>query len=387
LKREDHHGEPFDKLRAGSVELLTPKDTISKQPGKKVMLALGDILMARRNLAHLLRKTPLEYSFLLSREVANDVYLKLENWQKTGAFKVRGAVNKMANLSPAEKDRGVVAVSSGNFAVGVAYAARALGSVVSAPRPETLSSSVETLGTRAQPSGGVPVTIFMPTNTPSSKIDKLAEFDVEIILDGATFDEANDISKEFQRERGLTFVHTYDDPLVVAGQGTVGLEIMEQLPEVEAILVPIGGGGLVAGTAVAAKAVNPQVRVIGVQTEASPSAYLSLKEGRCYEKYDAAPTIAEGLAGGFGIVPFTIARGIIDEVILVSEEEIYEAVSFLLQAAQLVVEGSGAVGVAALLSGKVDLKGKKVAVILSGGNMDMEVLSQIMGSRQTFPKA
>ena len=264
-------------------------------------------------------RTPLEYSFLLSREVANDVYLKLENWQKTGAFKVRGAINKMANLSSAEKGRGVVAVSSGNFAVGVAYAARALGRV--------------------------PVIIFMPIDTPSSKVDKLAEFDVEIILEGATFDEAHDISKAFQQERGLTFVHTYDDPLVVAGQGTVGLEIMEQLPEVEAILVPIGGGGLVAGTAVAAK----------------------------------GPTIAEGLAGGFGIVPFTIARDLIDEVILVSEEEIYEAVFFLLQVAQLVVEGSGAVGVAALLSGKVDLKGEKVAVILSGGNMDMEVLSQIMG--------
>ena len=344
MKRGGYHSEP--------VEPLPSEGTMSKQSGEKIALVLGDILRARHNLAHLLRKTPLEYSFLLSREVANDVYLKLENWQKTGAFKVRGAINKMASLSSVEKDRGVVAVSSGNFAVGVAYAARALG--------------------------GVPVTIFMPTDTPTSKIDKLAEFDVEIILEGATFDEAHDISKEFQRQRGLTFVHTYDDPLVVAGQGTVGLEIMEQLPEVEAILVPIGGGGLVAGTAVAAKAVNPQVQVIGVQAEASPSAYLSLKEGHCYEKYDAAPTIAEGLAGGFGFVPFTIARGLIDEVILVSEEEIYEAVFFLLQAAQLVVEGSGAVGVAALLSGKVDLKGKKVAVILSGGNMDIEVMSQIV---------
>ncbi len=272
---------------------------------------MGDILMARRNVAHLLRKTPLEHSFPLSREVGSDVYLKLENWQKTGSFKVRGALNKMASLSPAERDRGVVAVSSGNFAVGVAYAARALG--------------------------GGRVTIFMPTNTPASKISKLTEFDVEIILEGATFDEAHDISKKFQREQGLTFVHTYDDPLVVAGQGTVGLEIMEQWPEVEAILVPIGGGGLIAGTAVAAKTINPQVQIIGVQAEASPSAYLSLKEGRCYEKYDAAPTIAEGLAGGFGLVPFTIARDLIDEVILVSEEEIYEAVFFLLQAAQLVV--------------------------------------------------
>jgi len=212
---------------------------MSKQSDEKVALDLGDILMARRNLAHLLRKTPLEYSFPLSRETGCEVYLKLENWQKTGSFKVRGALHKMASLSPAERDRGVVAVSSGNFAVGVAYAARALGFM------------------SAQPDGGRPVTIFMPTNTPSSKIDRLAEFDVEIILEGATFDEAHDLALEFQRERSLTFVHTYDDPLVVAGQGTVGLEIMEQWPEVEAILVPIGGGGLIAGTAVAAKTINP----------------------------------------------------------------------------------------------------------------------------------
>lgn len=171
-------------------------------------------------------------------------------------------------------------------------------------------------------------------------------------------------------------MHTYDDPLVVAGQGTVGLEIMEGLPEVEAVVVPIGGGGLIAGTAVAVKAINPQVQVIGVQLESSPSAYLSLKEGRCYERYEAGPTIAEGLAGGFGIVPFTIARDLVDEVVLVSDEEIYEAIFVLLEKAQLVVEGSGAVGVAALLSGKLDLRGKKAAVILSGGNIDMEVLSE-----------
>ncbi len=314
------------------------------------MIQLSDIMAARRNISGLTVKTPLQYSFLLSKMTGCDIYLKLENVQRTGAFKVRGAVNKMTTLSPEERAKGVVAVSSGNFALGVAYAARALG--------------------------GIPATLFMPVNTPASKVEKLSVFDVELVLKGADFEEAYDISREFQQERGLTFVHSYDDPLVVAGQGTVGLEIMEDLPEVEAVLVPIGGGGLIAGIAVAVKAINPQARVIGVQLESSPSAYLSLKEGHCYERYKAGPTIAEGLAGGFGIVPFTIARDLIDEVVLVDDDEIYEAIFVLLDKAHLVVEGSGAVGVAALLSGKIDLRGKKVAVVLSGGNIDTEVLSQ-----------
>ena len=318
------------------------------------MLGLGDILRARRNLGHLVRRTPLRYSYLLSQRVGSEVYLKLENWQETGSFKVRGAINKMAHLSAAEKARGTVAASSGNFAVGAAYAAQALG--------------------------GVPLSLFMPVSTPLSKVDKLREFDIEVFLDGNTYEEAYDISAEFQQKHDKTYVHSYDDPLVVAGQGTVGLEIVEELPDVDAILVPIGGGGLIAGTAVAAKAMDPGIQIIGVQAAASPSAYLSLREGRCYERYETEQTIAEGLAGGFGIVPFQIARDLIDEVVLITEEEIYEAIFTLLELTQLVVEGSGAVGVAALLNGKVKLEGKKVAVILSGGNIDATLLLEIMRS-------
>jgi len=316
------------------------------------MLGLKDILVARRNIGDVLRKTPLQYSFHLSERVGSDVWLKLENLQRTGAFKVRGAINKIASLSAAERSKGVVAPSSGNFALGVAYAARALG--------------------------GVPVNLFMPVNTPASKVDKLAEFGAKVFLVGEQYDDADDASMEFQQEHDLTYTDSFNDPFIIAGQGTVGLEIMEELPDADALLVPIGGGGLVAGVAVAAKAVNPSIKIIGVQVEASPSAYLSLKEGRCYERYEYDPTICEGLAGGFGIMPFQIAKDLIDEVVLVNEEETREAIFALLEAEQLVVEGSGAVGVAALLFDKVDLKGRKVVAVISGGNIDIDLLFEIV---------
>lgn len=316
------------------------------------MFGLRDILAARRNVSGLIRRTPLQYSFLLSQRVGCDTYLKLENLQQTGAFKVRGAINRMVSLSAEERAKGVVAASSGNFALGVGYAARALGRL--------------------------PTSIFMPVNTPLAKVNKLKEFGVEIFLRGESYEEAYDVSREFQRERDLPYLHPYDDPLVIAGHGTIGLEIMEDLPEAEALIVPIGGGGLIAGIAVAAKAMSPRVKIIGVQPEASPAAYLSLKEGHCYEKYEAGPTICEGLAGGFGIVPFQIARDLIDEVVIVSEEEIYGAIYTLLDLTQLVVEGSGAVGVAALLFDKVNLKGRKVVAVISGGNIDADLLFKIL---------
>ena len=316
-------------------------------------MGLKDILVARRDIGNLVRKTPLQYSFHLSERAGSEVYLKLENLQRTGAFKVRGAINKIAGLSAAERSKGVVAPSSGNFSLGIAYAAHVLG--------------------------GVPVNLFMSVHTPASKVDKLAEFGAKIFLVGEQYDDADDASMEFQREHDLTYTNSFDDPLIIAGQGTVGLEIMEELPDAEVLLVPVGGGGLVAGVAVAAKAVNPSIKIIGVQVEASPSAYLSLKEGRCYERYEHGPTICEGLAGGFGIVPFGIAKDLIDEVVLVNEEETRDAIFALLKAEQLVVEGSGAVGVAALLFDKVDLKGRKVVAVISGGNIHIDLLFEILG--------
>jgi threonine dehydratase len=321
----------------------------------RIMLGLKDILVARQNIGHLVRRTPLQHSFMLSERLGSDVWLKLENLQRTGAFKVRGAVNRIASLSAEERARGVVAASSGNFASGVAYAARALG--------------------------GVPVTLFMPVNTPASKVDKLREFDVEIFLSGDQYDDTYDASRAYQREHELAYAHSYDDLSVIAGQGTVGLEIMEELPDAEAILVPIGGGGLLGGITVAAKAINPAISIIGVQVEASPSAYLSFKEGHCYERYEYDFTIAEGLAGGFGIVPFQIVKDLIDDVVLVSEQEMREAIFALLDTEHLVVEGSGAVSVAALLFDKVGLKGKKVVAVISGGNIDVGLLAEILRER------
>ena len=316
------------------------------------MLGLHDILAAQREIGGLIARTPLTYSFLLSQRVGCEVYLKLENWQKTGSFKLRGAINKVASLTEEEKARGLVTASAGNHALGVAYAARALGNV--------------------------PTTLFVPVNAPASKLKKLEEFECDVVLSGSFYDEAHRAAVDFERLHGATYVHAYDDPLTMAGQGTVGLEIMEDLPEAEMILVPVGGGGLIAGIAVAAKAINPHVQVIGVQPEASPAAYLSLRDGHPYEEYDAAPTIADGLAGGFGRLPFEMAGHLIDDIVLVSEEETRAAIFALLELAQLVVEGAGAVGIAALLAGKVNLAGRKVVAVLSGANIDASLLFEIM---------
>jgi len=319
------------------------------------MLGLRDILSAQRNLSGLITRTPLEHSFLLSQRAGCEVYLKLENWQKTGSFKVRGAINKVASLTEEEKAKGLVTASAGNHALGVAYAAQAWGNV--------------------------PTTVFVPVNAPASKLKKLEEFECDVRLAGNFYDEAHHAAEDFERLHGATYIHAYDDPLTIAGQGTVGLEIMQDLPQADAVLVPVGGGGLIAGIAVAAKAINPQVRIIGVQPEASPAAYLSLRNGRPYEEYDVAPTISDGLAGGFGRLPFEVAAHLIDEVVLVSEEETRTAVFALLELAQLVVEGSGAVGIAALLAGKVSLAGKKVVAVLSGANIDASLLFEIMDER------
>jgi len=321
------------------------------------MLNLRDILAAQRKIGGLIARTPLEYSFLLSQRAGCEVYLKLENWQKTGSFKVRGAINKVASLTEDEKAMGLVTASAGNHALGVAYAARALGNV--------------------------PTTLFVPVNVPTSKLKKLEEFQCGVRLAGSFYDEAHHAAVDFERLHGATYIHAYDDALTIAGQGTVGLEIMEDLPGAEAILVPVGGGGLIAGIAVAAKAINPHIQVIGVQPEASPAAYLSLRYGRPYEEYDAAPTIADGLAGGFGRLPFEIAGDLIDEIVLVSEEETRAAVFTLLKLAQLVVEGAGAVGIAALLAGKVNLAERRVVPVLTGANIDASLLFEIMDEHTT----
>ncbi len=297
----------------------------------------------------------MEYSPFLSRKTGCQLYLKLENWQKTGSFKVRGATNKVATLSEVERVKGLVTASSGNHGLGVLFAAQAFG--------------------------GLEAAIFVPQTTPRGKVERLHLLPGKLYVKGKGYDEADTLAREFAEERGAIYVHAYEDPEAIAGQGTVGLEIMSDLPMVEALLVPVGGGGLISGVAIAAKMINPQVRVIGVQSEASPSGYLSLRDGQPYERYEAAPTIAEGLAGGFGKLPFELIKGRVEEIAIVTEEEIRAAVLALLESDQLVVEGSGAVGVAALLFEKVDLRGKKVVALLSGGNIDAGLIFQIMKER------
>jgi threonine dehydratase len=320
-------------------------------------VTLQSVNLARATIRPYLTPTPLRRSFLLGKATRVDLYLKLENLTPTGSFKVRGALNKVSAILPDAHLSGIVTASAGNHGLGTALAATRLG--------------------------GVPATIFLPESAPRAKVEKFAEFPVALRFAGATYDDAHHAAESFGRESGATYVGAYADPDIVAGQGTVALEVLEVLPDADAILVPVGGGGLVSGVAIAAKAINPAIRVIGIQPDASPALPASLRDGRCYEEYPAGPTICDGLAGGVGTLAYELARdGVIDEVVVVAEEAVHDAVFALLQKEQLVVEGSGAVGVAALLSGALPaLSGKRVVAILSGGNIDTAVLQSIIAKR------
>ncbi len=312
-----------------------------------MMITIQDILQAHDTIRSHIFRTPLRESFLLSERVGARIFLKHENWQLGGSFKLRGALNRMALLTTAERAHGVVTASAGNHALGVAHAARALGI-------------------------GAAATIFVPTTAPRAKLDKLREFSVDVRAVGATYDDAHHAAEHFARETGATFIHAYDDPRTVAGQGTLALEILQDLANVDAVLVPVGGGGMIAGMAIALKALAPTVRVIGVQPAASPALRDSMRDGVCYETYAAAPTMCDGLAGGIGKIVFEVAqRGWIDDVVIVEEAETRAAIRALIETQQLVVEASGAVGVAALLAGKMNWRAQRVAVVLSGGNIDL----------------
>ncbi len=316
------------------------------------MITVQDIYQAQQRIRPHIFHTPLRHSFLLSERTGTELFLKQENWQINGSFKLRGALNIMLMLNAKERERGVVAASAGNHALGVGYAARILH----------IS----------------PATIFVPKTTPRTKLDKLREFPVTVRPVGDTYDETHRAAVKYQEETGATFVNAYDDSRTVAGQGTIGLEILLDLPDVQAILVPVGGGGMISGIAIAAKAIAPTVKIIAVQPTASPALRDSLRDNKCYEEYDAAPTICDGLAGGIGKICFEVSKTLVDDVVLVEEDETKAAIRALLETQQLVVEGAGAVGVAALLARKVDLQGQRVAAVLSGGNIDLEQLAGII---------
>ena len=316
-------------------------------------LNFGDVERARAILARHLRPTPLRES---GAAPGVDLLLKLECWQPTGSFKVRGALHFLSTLAEEDRRRGVVAASAGNHALGVAFAASRLA-------------------------GAVRATLFVPRTAPRSKVDKLRRFPVEVEETGETYDDAVDAAHAFERETGAVYVPAYEDRRTAAGQGTVGLEVMDECPELATVLVPVGGGGLIAGLATAVKAKAPDVRVVAVQPEASPALRESLRLGRALLTYPAAPTLADGLSGGIGQIVFD-HRDLVDEVVTVSEEEIEDAIVALVAHDQVVAEASGAVGVAALRAGKVASAGRgPVVAVVTGGNLDAPVLARLLAGR------
>ena len=320
-------------------------------------LTLTDLLAAQQTIQPHVWHTPLMPSAGLSRLSGCDAYLKLECWQQTGSFKVRGALRKLSTLSPEQWERGIVTASAGNHGLGVAYASQALGLPA--------------------------VTIFVPESAPDTKVERLQTYDCQVRRAGADYDAAHAIAEAFAREEDALYISAYDDPVVIAGQGTVGLEALEDLPTADLLLVPVGGGGLIAGIAIAARAINPAARILGIQPEASPAAHLSLRDGRPYETYPAGPTICDGLAGGFGRVPFEIAGDLIDEIVVVPEADVRRAVAWLLSREQLVVEGSGAIAIAPLLNGQVEAQGSRVVAVLTGRNLDASQLHRILAEQTT----
>jgi threonine dehydratase len=320
-------------------------------------LSLADVERARVALARHLRPTPLRESLAVP---GADLRLKLECWQPTGSFKVRGALHLLGALDGNERRRGVVAASAGNHALGVAFAAARLGASMRA-------------------------TVFVPRTAPRAKVEKLRRFPVEVRETGETYDDAVDAALAFEQETGAVFVHAFEDVRTAAGQGTVALEVLDECPEVAAVLVPVGGGGLIAGMAAALAARAPAVRVVAVQPEASPALRESLRLGRALLTYPAGETLADGLAGGIGEIVFE-HRDLVHEVVTVSEAEIGDAMVALLAADQVVAEASGAVGVAALLSGKVASAGRgPVVAVVTGGNVDARVLARLLASRYGEP--
>lgn len=314
-------------------------------------VTIKDIEEARHRTRDVLDETPLAHSEYLSREWGCCVFFKLENLHFTGSFKERGALNKLLCLTDKQKCRGVITASAGNHGQAVAFHAQRLG---------------------------IPATVVMPVNTPIIKVQNTERSGAHALLQGANFDEALAHALKFAERDKLTFVPGFDDPWIVAGQGTLGLEILEQNPYIEVVVVPVGGGGLIAGIALAIKETNPRVHIVGVQAENVPSMRVALERGRA-ELVEPANTLADGVAvRKVGELPFQLVKKYVDEIVTVGEDEIANAILLMLEREKTLVEGAGAVGVAALHNRKIVADGRKVACVLSGGNIDVNILSRII---------
>ena len=315
------------------------------------MVELRDVWKARENLTGVIHKTNLELSHTFSELAENTIYLKTENLQKTGSFKIRGAYNHIKSLNDTERAKGVIAASAGNHAQGVAFGA-----------------------TRA----GIASTIIMPIGAPISKVLATKSYGAEVILHGENYDDAYNKALELQKEKGGTFIHAFDNKEVIAGQGTIGLEILDELPDVDSIVVPIGGGGLISGIAIAVKSLKPQIKIIGVEAQGAACMKASRDSGKICN-LTTAQTIADGIAVKCpGELTYGIIEKYVDDIVTVSDEEIASTILMLLERAKLVAEGAGAVSLAALVYKKTQQANKKIVAVLSGGNIDVNFISRII---------
>jgi threonine dehydratase len=311
----------------------------------------SDIIAAQSVLRNVIKETALERSKSFSTMSGAEVYLKLENLQTTGSFKVRGAYYKIANLTSAERSKGVLCASAGNHAQGVAYAASALG---------------------------VKSTVFMPVFAPPLKVIATRSYGAEVILSGETFDDAFNAALEYQKKTGATFVHPFNDFYIIAGQGTIGLEIFDQFRDVTDVVVPVGGGGLISGMAIALKQLNPKIRIIGVEPEGAQSMKKSIEAGKP-QLLNSVDTIADGIAvKSPGNLTYEATSHWVDELLVVNDAEIARTAYLLLQRAKILAEPAGVAAMAAVLYKKIDFTGRKVVPVISGGNINMSILEQIL---------
>lgn len=316
------------------------------------MIKPVDVILARKRIQRYIYRTPLEKSYFLSQITGGEVYLKLECHQQIKAYKVRGAFNKILSLTAEERLKGVMTASSGNHGASVSYASSLLG--------------IDN------------VTVYVPEVTPAIKKEKIKRYGAELVVAGRDFDEAYVLAKEARKELDRIWIDTCSDEAVIAGQGTIGLEMLEDNPALDAILVPIGGGGMITGISIIVKSINPDIRILGVQTEACPAMLASLRDGILYEKYPSRPSVCEALVGGVGEIPYRMARKCIDDILLVKESTIKEAVIQLIDHDKVLAEPSAAVGVACLMEHRERFRGRKVGVVISGGNIDLEALKSFL---------
>ena len=315
------------------------------------MVTFNDVIDAKNRIEGIIKPTPLDFSIGLSSKGTN-IYLKLECQNKLKSFKIRGALNKIASLSKEEKEAGIIAASSGNHGAGVSYASSIMG--IKNAR------------------------VFVPETAPLSKIKKIKYYGAQVIKAGINYDGTYKAAMEEVKKEGLTFIDSSSDVEVIAGQGTIGLEILNQNPDIDTIVVPIGGGGIITGISIAAKHIKPGIKIIGVQTAACPAMAASLRDKKCYIEYPSEESVCDALIGGVGEIGYKMAGECIDDILLVNEETIKKATARLILDEKVMSEPAGAVGIAAIMENPEMFEGKNTAVVITGGNIDNELMKDLI---------